>query len=73
MRCLTVLLLVVAFASSSACMTQSVTGARTASSRLTSDCPELEGYPDCQDGHRVDLSRLSQEQISGSEASGTAR
>jgi hypothetical protein len=20
-----------------------------------SDCPEMEGYPDCQNGHRVDL------------------
>jgi hypothetical protein len=19
------------------------------------DCPELEGYPDCQDGHQIDL------------------
>ena len=24
--------------------------------QLPSDCPELEGYPDCQDGHHVEFS-----------------
>jgi hypothetical protein len=23
--------------------------------QLSSDCPELEGYPDCQDGHHVEF------------------
>lgn len=69
MRYFTLLLLVAALASSSACVTQSASeGTRTPSPRLTSDCPELEGYPDCQDGQHVHLALASQDA-----ASGTAR
>jgi hypothetical protein len=38
----------------SACSTTR-TSTGTARTAYMRDCPELEGYPDCQNGHKVDL------------------
>ena len=44
----------------SACADLSSSRAASVSQANTpSNCPELEGYPDCQDGHHVDLTLAS--------------
>jgi uncharacterized protein (TIGR02246 family) len=42
----------------SACVTASGSSERAANS-AGDPCPSLEGYPDCQNGHRVDLAHLT--------------
>lgn len=62
MRYLILSPLVAIFLACSACadFPASQHAAGLASNRL-SDCPELEGYPDCQDGHHVQFALASQE------------
>jgi len=55
MRYLILIFLTAAFASLCGCAARPsrvATGTRT---HAVSDCPELEGYPDCQNGQHVDL------------------
>jgi hypothetical protein len=39
-------------------------------SAVSADCPELEGYPDCQNGHRIDLTQAAVNHVSDSTSVG---
>jgi hypothetical protein len=43
----------------SACATTSIVSGGSKGKATVTACPELEGYPDCQDGHLVDPRVLS--------------
>ena len=53
-------LLLICLAALTACTATRSPGAVPSRVSNFGDCPELEGYPDCQDGHHVDL-RLAAE------------
>ena len=56
MRSVTVVALAALFATLAACASDTDLIARASSGHaLIANCPEAEGYPDCQAGHRIEI------------------